>query len=345
MTSKLTELKLRGNFLALLKVPNNLISNYGASINMKNNSFLKQVGIVSLSVLILGGCSSDDDSSSVPQVMDDQPLVLSNSDVDFSNCREIAGGMSVSKSDLQAEVPMNVPVNSLTDAGTVFEGSDDLGLLIIRSLSCEAIRVTDSDGNEITDDGVVITQVGTPINTSGLPATTFSNDGFNGADFNIYTLSYQTSSPAYFGAMQRAGLQNISLNTGLINILTDLDAEQCSTASLMVEVPGDDEFAFSISGEVVEATDECNPGGVDFIANWWSVDSDNQVSVLSNNVVGQTFTETAGPNVLVKTSSGKTINDLIGEDESGFTAFSGSGYIISGGLGDRDMVSQTLGMI
>ncbi|WP_028023336.1 hypothetical protein [Enterovibrio calviensis] len=270
---------------------------------------------------------------------------LSNSDVDFSNCREIAGGIVVSKADLNAQVPEGVTVNSLTDMGFVFDGSDDVGMLIVRSLACEAIQVTDAKDRVSTDENVAIVQVGTPINVANLPATTYSNDSVNGADFNNYTLSYQTSSPAYFGAMKRAGLQNIVLDKGIVNELTDNDPNTCSTANLKVNVPGDSEYALGITGDVVEATAECHVGGADFIANWWSVDSINRVTALSNEVIDQTFTDTAGPDVFVVTNEGTTINTLIGSDSSAFTGFSGSGYIPSGGLGNIDMVAEALGIL
>ncbi|MDD1795186.1 hypothetical protein LRP50_18825 [Enterovibrio sp. ZSDZ42] len=270
---------------------------------------------------------------------------LTNSDVDFSNCREIAGGIVAAKADLQAQVPEGVAVNSLTDMGFVFDGSDDVGMLIVRSLACEAIQVTDAKDTVSTDDNVAFVHVGTPINVANLPATTYSNDSVNGADFNIYTLSYQTSSPAYFGAMKRAGLQNIALNEGIVNVLTDNDPNTCSTANLKVHVPGDSDYALGITGDVVEATAECHVGGADFIANWWSVDGSNRATALSNEVIDQTFTDTAGPDVFVVTNEGTTINKLIGSDRSAFTGFSGSGYLPSEGLGNIDMVAETLGAL
>jgi hypothetical protein len=310
---------------------------------MYNKKITFTQSLIVASCLTLAAC--DDDSTEQTIIPDNSDVILTNSDVDFSNCREIAGGITVSKGSLQAQVPSNVTVNSLTDMGFAFEGSDDLGMLIIRSLSCEAISVTDSEGNVSTDENVTIAHVGAPIDVSNLPATTFSNDGINGADFNMYTLNYQTSSPAYFSAMKNAGLQNVSLNEGIVNTLTDLDPEQCGSASLLVHVPGDSEFAFSITGEVVEATADCHLGGTNFLANWWSVDGDNQVTALSNEVLDQTFTDTAGPNVFVITNEGTAINNIIGATSTRFTGFSGSGYIPSGGLGNRDMVTEALGAL
>lgn len=302
--------------------------------------------IIIASALALNACSSDDDDDNAGTTpTTNQTIELSSSDVDFSNCREIAGGIPVSKASVQALAPEGVNLISVTEMGFVFEGSDDLGMLIIRSLSCESISVTDNLGNVTTNENVAFAHVGVPLNPSNMPSTTYSNDGKNGGDFNIYTLSYQTSSPAYFGAMQRAGLQNASLNEDIVNELVDINPDECNTANLTVDVPGDSEFSFSINGEVVEATADCHPGGVDFIANWWSVDDNNQVTALSNEVFGQTFTDTAGPDVFVVTSEGTTINDLIGADSSTFTGFSGSGYIPSGGIGTRDMVAEPLGTL
>ena len=68
-----------------------------------------------------------------------------------------------------------------------------------------------------------------------------------------------------------------------------------------------------------------------------------QVSALSNTVFNQTFTETAGPNVFVVAPEGRTLSHIIGTNHSRFTGFSGSGFLPSGGLGDRDMVAEALG--
>ncbi|WP_325894603.1 hypothetical protein [Grimontia sp. NTOU-MAR1] len=195
---------------------------------------------------------------------------LSNSDVDFSNCREIAGGIVVDKSEVSSLIPNDVSVNSLTDMGFEFDGSDNLGMLIIRSLQCEAIQVTDAKGRVKTDENVAVAHLGTPINTSNLPATTFNLDGVNGADFNIYTLSYQTSSRAYYGAMARMGMKTAKFNKHMMNVQVDTTPGTCDVAQLSVNIPGNSDYSFSIFGEVVQATAECNPGGASFTANWWS---------------------------------------------------------------------------
>ncbi|WP_052737563.1 hypothetical protein [Grimontia sp. AD028] len=270
---------------------------------------------------------------------------FSNSDVDFSNCREIAGGIAVQKDALTSLVPSGITVNSLSDMGFVFEGSDNLGMLIIRSLQCEVIQVTDAKGRVFTDENVAFAHVGTPINTSNLPATTFNNDGSNGADFNIYALSYQTSSPAYYGAMKRMGMETAMFNEHMINAQVDTTPGTCDVAQLSVSVPGNHDYSFNIFGEVIEATAECHPGGANFVANWWSVDRKKRVSALSNLVTDQTFTETAGPNVYVVAKPGTTMSSLIGEAPSAFTGFSGSGYLPSGGIGNVDMVAEALGKL
>ena len=43
-----------------------------------------------------------------------------------------------------------------------------------------------------------------------LPATPFSNDGGNGADFNNYIFAYYSDSSIYRNAMRRAGVQNVA---------------------------------------------------------------------------------------------------------------------------------------
>ncbi|WP_163930602.1 hypothetical protein [Paraferrimonas sp. SM1919] len=293
---------------------------------------------VSLTATLLAGCNSDDNQTEVETIPE---AYLTSSEVDFANCREIAGGITVAKSALTANIPSDVPVFSLTDMGFVFDGSDDLGMLIVRSLSCEAVQVTDSEGNQNLDENITIVQVGAPIDTSNLPATHFNYDGHNGADFNIYTLNYTTSSPAYFGALERAGFKNASLNTSITNQLVDLDQEQCSNAYLSVNVPDSGDYGLTISGEVVEATEQCHVGGVNFIGNWWSK-QDAKVAVMSNLVNDQTYTETAGANVFVSSVAGSKLSEIMGSTMTRFTGFSGSGFLPSGGLGDVDMHIQAL---
>lgn len=296
-----------------------------------------------ISALSLAFIGCNDNSDFVAEEPIEEVVTLTKSEIDFSNCQELAGGVAVGKASLEAKVPDNVGVLSLTDIGFVFEGSDDLGILIVRSVSCESVTVTDSDGETATDENIVFAHVGTPINTSNLPATTYNKDGVNGADFNNYTFSYTTTSAAFMGAMERAGLQNVSLNQDIVHELIDLNPDECGISSLLINVPGDDEFAFTVSGQVVEATAECNPGGADFVANWWSIDENNQVTALSNEIFDQTFADSATTDVFLTTRSGKEINNIIGSNSTRFTGFVNSGYIVSGGTGNLDMVAEPLG--
>ena len=66
----------------------------------------------------------------------------STSQVDFGACVELSTGSVSSLAELQARVPSGVSVLSLTEQGFVFTGSDDLGILITRTLDCESISVT-----------------------------------------------------------------------------------------------------------------------------------------------------------------------------------------------------------
>ncbi|USH05517.1 hypothetical protein K6Q96_20165 [Grimontia kaedaensis] len=205
--------------------------------------------------------------------------------------------------------------------------------------------MTDAKGRVFTDENVAFALVGTPINTSNLPATSFNSDGSNGADFNIFALSYQTSSLGYYGAMKRMGMKTEMFSKHMMNAQVDTTPGTCDVAQLSVGVPGSHDYSFSIFGEVVEATAEYHPGGTNFVANWWSVDRKKRISALSNLVTDQTLTETAGPNVLVVAKSGTTISQLIGEAPSAFTGFSGSGSLPSCGIGNVDMVAEALGKL
>ena len=131
------------------------------------------------------------------------------SEVDFGACTELATGTTVALSELRARVPDSVPVLSLTDQGIAFPGSDELGILIIRTLECDSITVN-RNGRTRTQRDRHIAHVGTPVDASVLPATPFSNDGGNGADFNNYIFAYYSDSSTYRSAMRRAGVRHVA---------------------------------------------------------------------------------------------------------------------------------------
>ena len=68
-------------------------------------------------------------------------------DVTFGECSELAVGSVLPLDSLQAQLPDDVTALSLTAQGTIFDGSDDLGVLIARTLRCEDITVTTAEGD------------------------------------------------------------------------------------------------------------------------------------------------------------------------------------------------------
>ncbi len=237
-------------------------------------------------------------------------------EVDFGDCRELATGSVVPLTGLQAQVPAGVDVLSLTDQGTVFPGSDDLGVLITRSLSCTSITV---DGT--TDTDVHVAHVGTPIDVSQLPASPYSTDGNNAADFSNYTLSYVTDSTAFLGALTGSQVQGAGAATFTY---VDTPAGTC-TVSRQVEVTGGD-FGYSASGTLPDAS--CEPTDVPFVGNWWSV-SHGGVTVLSDNIIGQAavFLDLNNTPVTLDPSDGSSLASLLGDAAAPVDAFGFVGFI------------------
>ena len=69
--------------------------------------------IVAASCLLMTACNNDSASSDNTDIdgsagTTTDAVILTNSDVDFSNCREIAGGITVAKASLQEQVPTDV---------------------------------------------------------------------------------------------------------------------------------------------------------------------------------------------------------------------------------------------
>ncbi len=204
------------------------------------------------------------------------------SGVDFGACTELSTGTTVPLAKLQARVPDAVPVLSLTDQGFVFPGSDELGILIIRTLDCDSITVT-REGRSRTQPDRHIAHIGTPVDVSVLPATPFSNDGGNGADFNNYIFAYYSDSSIYRNAMRRAGVQNVA--PARIN-MHDETVDECLLHRTVSVRPhtGRSNYEFTATGVIPDAL--CEPPAIPFIANWWSLHH-GEASVLSNNIAGQ----------------------------------------------------------
>ncbi len=216
-------------------------------------------------------------------------------------------------------MPDGVTALSLTEQGTVFEGSDDLGVLITRTLRCDEISVT-QDGETVAAGEQHIAHVGTPVDASVLPASPYNNDGTNGADFNNYIFGYYSDSEAYIDALTAAGVTGAEVGT---ISMTDTAAGDCLiTRDVTVSAA---EFSFDASGDIPDAA--CEDPVVPFIANWWSV-SDGSVAVASNDIPGQAaiFIDTAATTVTI-VPTGEGIQRLVGADAVTADAFGVIGLI------------------
>ncbi len=241
------------------------------------------------------------------------------SEVAFGECAELATGTVVPLDTLQTQLPDGVTALSLTAQGTVFEGSDTLGVLITRTLECDDITVTAADGESVSD-GTHIAHVGTPIDANTLPDSPYNNDGGNGADFNNYVFGYYSDSAAYVAAMENAGIDGAELAT---ITMTDDTVEECVLdRSTSVDTGS---FAFDATGVIPDPA--CEDPVVPFIANWWSLTSSG-TGVLSNTIPGQAaiFIDTA-ETVITITPTGDAIQALLGPDPVVADAFGVIGLI------------------
>lgn len=241
------------------------------------------------------------------------------SEVAFGECTELSTGTVLPLEALQAQVPEGITVLSLTAQGTVFDGSDNLGILITRALECDDITVTSADG-EAVSDGTHIAHVGTPVDASALPTSPYNNDGGNGADFNNYILGYYSDSAAYVAAMDAAGIAG----TGIATItMTDTAVEDCVVDRSITVDSG--AFAFNSAGVIPDAS--CEDPVVPFIANWWTA-TDDGAALLSNLIPGQAaiFIDTAETIVSI-TPIGDDMVALVGADPVVSDAFGVVGLI------------------
>ncbi len=240
-------------------------------------------------------------------------------EVTFGECEELALGSTVPLDALQAQLPDGVNALSLTDQGTVFDGSDDLGVLIIRTLRCDDITVAAAGGDEVSD-GRFIAHVGTPVDASTFPATPYSKDGNNDADFNNHVFGFYSDSQAYVDAMDAAGI----VGGGLADIsVDDTEVGDCVVSrSISVDAEA---FGFDVSGEIPDAT--CSEPDTPYIVNWWTVD-DAGTAVLSQEIPSQVAlvidpTET----VVTVTPTGELLQQVVGTDPFVVDAFGVVGLI------------------
>lgn len=262
------------------------------------------------------------------------------SEVDFGACTELSTGTTVALAELQSRVPASVPVLSLTDQGIVFPGSDDLGILITRTLDCDSITVT-RDGRTRTQHDRHIAHIGTPVDRSVLPATAFNNDGTNGADFNNYIFAYYSDSSIYRSAMRRAGISGVA--PARIEMHDETIAECVLDRTVSVKASAWwNNYSFTASGVIPDAA--CEPPVVPFIANWWSVRG-SQAAVLSNNIPGQSaiFIDPAETVVTLQAGRRSQLAELFGGDTATADAFGVIGAIpVAEGL---DMIITRAGRV
>lgn len=282
------------------------------------------------------GASSSPQATSSSQATD----ASRTAEVDFGTCTEVSTGTTVALSELQERVPMSVPVLSLTEQGFVFPGSDDLGILITRTLACDSITVT-HNGRTRTQRDRHIAHVGTPVNTAALPATAFNNDGVNGADFNNYIFAYYSDSSIYRSAMRRAGIRPV----GAAEIsMHDVAVSECVVDRTITVRPKTrrSNYGFTANGVIPDAA--CEPAVVPFIANWWTVRR-GAASVLSNNIVAQSaiFIDPAETTITITADRRSRLTDVFGASTATADAFGVIGAIPeTAGL---DMIIEPLGPI
>lgn len=246
-------------------------------------------------------------------------------EVDFGDCTELATGTVVALSELEERVPDSVPVLSLTEQGAVFPGSDDLGVVITRVLECDSITVT-RDGRTKTQTNRHVAHIGTAVDTSVLPASPFSYDGINSADFNNYIFGYYSDSSIFLDAMRRADIQPIApAHIDMVDVAVD----ECTvdrTVTVRPHTGPQTNYGFTANGIIPLAA--CEPSVVPFIGNWWSV-QDGEASVLSNNIAGQSaiFLSPADATITLVPSRNSQLADVFGAESATADAFGFSGFI------------------
>jgi hypothetical protein len=257
------------------------------------------------------GCGS----GTAPGPVTAATLAATRAEVDFGECDELALGTVVPLAALQAQVPAELAVLSLAAMGTVFEGSDGLGVLITRALSCESITV-----NGTTNRNIHIAHIGTPINTASLPATPYNLDGHNGAQFNNYTFRYLTDSPALLAALTAHGVPG----AGNATIeFTDTPAGDCTIRREVVV--RDSTHGFRASGTVPAA--RCQANETPYVGN--SCGAASNIVALSNNIVGPAAVnlDLAATPIALDEDDASTLASWLGDAPKAVDAFGMIGFI------------------
>lgn len=213
----------------------------------------------------------------------------------------------------------------MTEQGFVFDGSDDLGNLLIPSLECDYISV---DG--VGADSCVkhIAHIGTPFNTSNFPASLFAAEGTtNGADFNNYIFAYLTDSEEYYNAMIEANV----VGAGLATIsYDDASTEDCLLERTVVVEPsngGDGGYGYTAVATAFPDP-SCAQEDTPYIANWWSSTNNGDISILSNKIPGQAavfFNLSETTTTLI--AMGDDLKTLFGGDNTTADSFGLGGFL------------------
>ena len=182
------------------------------------------------------------------------------------------------------------------------------------------------DGRTRTQDNRHVAHVGTAVDTSVLPASPFSYDGVNSADFNNYIFGYYSDSSILRNAMRRADIQPIA--PARIDMV-DVAVEECvvdRTVSVRPSTGPQNNYGFTASGIMPLAA--CEPSVVPFIGNWWSV-MDGEASVLSNDIAGQSaiFLTPADATITIVPTRNSQLTDVFGAESATADAFGFSGFI------------------
>lgn len=249
-----------------------------------------------------------------------------SSEVEFGDCKELALGTVVPLASLQAMVPSNVKVLSLAEQGFDFEGSENLGNLLVRTLECEFIEVTFSAGKcrgPFKQHNRHLAHIGTPFDTSTFPNSPYSTDGGNGADFNNYIFAYLTDSKYFLRAMRRAGIKDAGYAYITMTDKTVGDCQVTRTAEVQPRGKLSGYAYTATTGTVPDAT--CSTPDTPYVANWWMARGLNAL-ILSNLIPEQVALFT-NATVDIDASSGKTLAGLYGKEKTTADSFALLGFL------------------
>lgn len=232
-----------------------------------------------------------------------------------SECREMSLGSIAPKAAIEALVPEGVHVKGLDDFGADFEGAEALGIVITRTLACDRVDI-EVNGGTVTEVDVHMTHVGTPITPDGFPASPYSTDGVNAANFSNYTFGYYTDSETVLRGLVAA---NVPGAASAEISLTDAAAGDC-LVERSVSVTGVD-YGYTARGTVPDPS--CADPDHPYIGNWWGL-SGTDASVISTDIPGQAE---------ARINPMETVIEMTAEAGSPFAALMGDAAFSADALG------------